>query len=33
MRVLIADDQRVVREGLAMVLGLLPEIEVVGSRL
>jgi DNA-binding NarL/FixJ family response regulator len=31
MRVLIADDQRVVREGLAMVLGLLPEVEVVGS--
>jgi DNA-binding NarL/FixJ family response regulator len=30
MRVLIADDQRVVREGLAMVLGLLPEVEVVG---
>jgi DNA-binding NarL/FixJ family response regulator len=26
MRVLIADDQRVVREGLAMVLGLLPEV-------
>ena len=31
MRVLIADDQRVVREGLALVLGLLPDIEVVGS--
>jgi DNA-binding NarL/FixJ family response regulator len=31
MRVLIADDQRVVREGLAMVLGLLPDVEVVGS--
>jgi DNA-binding NarL/FixJ family response regulator len=30
-RVLIADDQRVVREGLALVLGLLPEVEVVGS--
>jgi DNA-binding NarL/FixJ family response regulator len=30
-RVLIADDQRVVREGLAMLLGLLPEIELVGS--
>jgi DNA-binding NarL/FixJ family response regulator len=31
IRVLIADDQRVVREGLAMVLGLMPEVEVVGS--
>jgi DNA-binding NarL/FixJ family response regulator len=31
IRVLIADDQRVVREGLAMVLGLLPAVEVVGS--
>ncbi len=31
IRVLVADDQRVVREGLAMVLGLLPGIEVVGS--
>ena len=31
VRVLIADDQRVVREGLALVLGLLPEVEVVGS--
>ena len=30
-RVLIADDQRVVREGLAMVLALLPGIEVVGA--
>ena len=31
MRVLIADDQRVVREGLALVLGLLPDVEVVGA--
>jgi DNA-binding NarL/FixJ family response regulator len=31
IRVLIADDQRVVREGLTLVLGLLPEVEVVGS--
>jgi DNA-binding NarL/FixJ family response regulator len=31
IRVLIADDQRVVREGLATLLGLLPEIDVVGS--
>jgi DNA-binding NarL/FixJ family response regulator len=31
MRVLVADDQRVVREGLTMVLGLLPDVEVVGS--
>jgi DNA-binding NarL/FixJ family response regulator len=31
IRVLIADDQRVVREGLAMVLGLMTGIEVVGS--
>jgi DNA-binding NarL/FixJ family response regulator len=31
IRVLIADDQRVVREGLTMVLGLLPGIDVVGA--
>ncbi|GAA1847220.1 response regulator transcription factor [Pseudonocardia ailaonensis] len=31
IRVLLADDQRVVREGLSMVLGLLPGIEVVGT--
>ena len=31
VRVLVADDQRVVREGLALVLGLLPEVEVVGA--
>jgi DNA-binding NarL/FixJ family response regulator len=31
IRVLIADDQRVVREGLTMVLGLMPEVEVVGA--
>jgi len=29
--VVLADDQRVVREGLAMVLGLMPGVEVVGS--
>ena len=31
IRVLVADDQRVVREGLEMLLRLLPEIEVVGT--
>jgi len=29
--VVIADDQRVVREGLTMVLGLMPGVEIVGS--
>jgi DNA-binding NarL/FixJ family response regulator len=31
IRVLVADDQRVVREGLTLVLGLLPDIDVVGA--
>ena len=30
-RVLVVDDQTVVRDGLVLLLGLLPEIEVVGS--
>jgi len=30
MRVLIADDQRVVREGLATIIGAIPDMEVVG---
>ena len=33
IRVLIADDQKVVRDGLAMLLGLLDGIEVVGTAL
>jgi DNA-binding NarL/FixJ family response regulator len=31
IRVLVADDQRVVREGLTLVLGLMPDVEVVGA--
>jgi DNA-binding NarL/FixJ family response regulator len=31
VRVVVADDQKVVREGIVMLLGLLPGIEVVGS--
>jgi DNA-binding NarL/FixJ family response regulator len=30
-RVVVADDQAVVREGLVLILGMLPDIEVVGS--
>jgi DNA-binding NarL/FixJ family response regulator len=30
VRVLLTDDQRVVREGLALVLGLVPDVELVG---
>jgi DNA-binding NarL/FixJ family response regulator len=31
IRVLVADDQRVVREGLLMILGLLDDVEVIGT--
>lgn len=31
VRVLVADDQKVVRDGLALLLGLLPRVEVVGT--
>lgn len=31
VRVLVADDQKVVRDGLSALLGLLPEIDVVGT--
>ncbi len=31
VRVVVADDQRVVREGLVTVLGILPDVEVVGA--
>ena len=31
VRVLIADDQKIIRDGLTMLLGLLPGIEVVGT--
>ena len=31
VRVLVADDQKVVRDGLCLLLGLLPGIEVIGT--
>jgi DNA-binding NarL/FixJ family response regulator len=31
LRVVVADDQTIVRDGLVVLLGLLPEVEVVGS--
>ena len=31
VRVLLADDQRVVRDGLVLLLGLLPDVELVGA--
>ena len=30
-RVVVADDQTVIREGIVMLLGLLPGIEVIGA--
>jgi len=33
VRVLVADDERVVRDGLRVLLGMLPEIEVIGTAL
>jgi DNA-binding NarL/FixJ family response regulator len=31
VRVLVADDQKIVRDGLCLLLGMLPEIEVIGT--
>ena len=31
IRVLIADDQRVVRDGLSMLVGLIDDVQVVGT--